>query len=100
MRFLALVPSVTPNMLIVGAVASYLNVNDLLPWFPARSAAVAVTDALTLSGPLKVAGDDTDTTPDPEPSLALKVSETGLVYQPFESGDRSNEALMSGGVVS
>ena len=82
----------------VGGVESYLNVIVVDPVLPALSVHDPVTAAEAPSGPLYVP-EVHDATPE-VPSSPSKLNETGLVYQPFESGPRAGEPLTPGGLES
>ena len=81
-----------------GAVASYLNGNELEPTFPARSVQLPETDAVAESGPAYVwAAVQVTTLPE---SVPLAVKTTEARYQPAAFATRDGEIVTTGAVAS
>jgi hypothetical protein len=95
--FMPLVPLAVIST--AGGVVSYLRGKDESVVLPATSAHEPETEMAALSGPeYKIAGSQVSI-PDVA-SVPLKLIETGWLYQPFESGGRTAEAITIGPVAS
>jgi hypothetical protein len=86
--------------LMLGAVASYLNVKvDVLLAFPALSVQDPLTDAVPLSGPLYVTAGVQESTPE-NMSVPLTLNVIGALYQSARLGDDCGTSVTTGAVLS